>query len=365
MKIGITGAYGQFGWHLRCRLLAEHDIDVRSADRAEFESEQCLAEFVEGCDAIVHLAGVNRASDQEIARKNPELAEQLAKALNETGTKAHVLYASSTQIENDGVYGRAKKQAGEILERCTRKAGLDYSEFVFPHLFGEHARPFYNSVVSTFCHQVAQGESPAVNGNGQVELIHFQDASEMILAAVKNKKRGRLRPSGKVMTVEVLLERITALAGSYKGHIIPDLRDPLNLRLFNTYRSYLYPAFYPQALITHRDDRGALTELVKSDNGGQTFFSTTKPGTTRGNHFHYHKVERFMVVEGRARIKIRRLLTEDKQEFIVSGDEVKFIDMPTLHTHNITNIGANELVTLFWSHEIFDKNNPDTVFEQV
>jgi UDP-2-acetamido-2,6-beta-L-arabino-hexul-4-ose reductase len=151
----------------------------------------------------------------------------------------------------------------------------------------------------------------------------------------------------------------------YAGHVFPDVRDDFDRDLFNTFRSYLYPHRYPTALTLHEDPRGCLFEAVKTHNGGQTFLSTTKPGITRGNHYHTRKIERFLVVSGQAEIRLRRVFDSEVQVFKVSGDQPAYVDMPTLHTHNITNTGSSDLITLFWTHEFYDPNMPDTFFELV
>ncbi len=365
MRIGITGAYGQFGYHLRCRLFIEKDVEIVCAGRETFGNDETLRGFVEHLDAIVHLAGVNRAAEAEVEAANPALARQLVEALEATDSKPHLVYSSTTHIDNDSAYGRSKRKAGDILANWASRVGANCTDFVFPHLFGEYGRPEYNSAVSTFCWKIAKGEKLEINGNGSVELLHFHEASQFILDALRQKQNGQFRPKGTEISVPELARRIDALASSYRNQIVPDLRDPLDLRLFNVYRGFLYPDYYPVKLVTHTDDRGSLTETVKTNNGGQTFFSTTKPGITRGNHFHFHKVERFLVVRGKARISLRKMLTDEVQDFFVSGENLSYIDMPTLHTHEITNIGDEELTTLFWSHEIYDPDNPDTVFDPV
>ncbi len=365
MRVGITGAFGQFGFHLRCRLFVEKDMEVVSVGHEAFADDVRLRDFVSGLDAIVHLAGVNRASEDEVAAANPAIARRLIDALARAKASPHLLYASTTHVDGDTVYGRSKREADRILAAWAEANGAAFSAFVFPHLFGEFGRPHYNSAATTFAWQIANGEAPSVTGNGQVELLHFGDAANLIVEALRSGGGGERRPEGRKLSVSEMAERLQRLATSYVNHVVPDLRDPLDLRLFNVYRSFLYPGHYPVRLSTHADDRGALTETVKSLNGGQSFFSTTRPGVTRGNHFHVHKVERFVVLKGRARISIRRMFDEAIDDFFVSGDALCYIDMPTLCTHAISNIGEEELVTLFWAHEIFDPNNPDTVPEPI
>jgi UDP-2-acetamido-2,6-beta-L-arabino-hexul-4-ose reductase len=167
------------------------------------------------------------------------------------------------------------------------------------------------------------------------------------------------------MRVSEMLARVRDLAAAYAEGVVADLRDPLDLQLFNTYRSYLFPRHYPVPIERHRDPRGSLFEAVRTRHGGQCFLSTTRPGITRGNHYHLRKIERFLVVRGEARIRVRRLFASDVTEFSVRGDEPAYVDMPTLHTHDITNVGDADLLTLFWAHEIFDPAAPDTIPEPV
>ena len=184
-------------------------------------------------------------------------------------------------------------------------------------------------------------------------------------AIIREGVVGDVRVQGHRLTVYALLNTLTGMQELYGQHIIPDLREDLRRDLFNTFRSYLYPQHYPVRLTLHTDPRGSLFEAVKSLNGGQSFMSTTHPGITRGNHYHTRKVERFLVTGGEAEIRLRHLFGQEVQTFRVSGDQPSYVDIPTLHTHNITNVGATTLSTLFWTHELFDPANPDTVAELV
>ena len=364
--VGITGIDGLIGWHLRCRLFSESDAyRVIPADRSTFESEERLDEFVEQCEVIVHLAGMNRGDPEELERTNIALAETLVSAFERTGRQPHLVFSSSTHADGETPYGRSKRKASEIFALWGGRTGGSLANLILPHVFGECGRPFYNSVVSTFCHQVANGQEPVIDNDGQLELLHAQDVAALVLQVIEEEKSGDIRTHGRRVLVSEMLECLRRIAGSYREGVIPKLGDTFNLRLFNTYRSYLFPDYYPVALKLSTDSRGALFEAVKSDHGGQAFMSTTRPGVTRGDHFHFAKVERFLVIHGEALIRIRRLFRDHVEEFRVSGETPVFIDMPTLHTHNITNTGEGELLTLFWSHEIFDPDNPDTYHEPV
>ena len=365
MRLGITGSDGMLGWHLRCYLKQFDDVEVALANRETFADSSALEAFVGDVDAIAHFAGQIRGSDEEIAATNPGLAERLVAACEARGVTPHVVYSSSTHIDGDSVYGASKRRAGDILAAWAERSGARFCNLVLPHVFGERTRPNYNSAVATFAHQLASGEEPVVNSAGKVELLHAQDVAARVLQICRDGETGTSREQGEPLGVSELAERLRHMASSYENLVIPDVRDKLELRLFNQYRQYLFPDFYPRTLQLNSDDRGDLVEVVKNLNGGQAFFSTTKPGITRGNHFHYNKIERFLVLQGQARIEIRQLFSDTVHAFDVSGDTPAFIDMPTLHTHNITNTGDTPLLTLFWAHEIFDPDAPDTVFEPV
>jgi UDP-2-acetamido-2,6-beta-L-arabino-hexul-4-ose reductase len=370
-RIGITGVEGLIGWHLRCFLKTQAGIQVLPANRETFSSPQKLAEFAAGSDAIVHLAGMNRGDDQAIATTNISLTEQLIAACEAGSHKPHVLFASSahvvsaTHANNDTAYSRSKRTCSRLFEEWAGRNAAAFTNLILPHVFGELGKPFYNSVVSTFCHQIAVGKTPEIIHDGELELVHALQLAQEVLSIISARRTGVVTISGIPMTVSVLLEKISAIAQQYRSQIVPDLRSAFDLDLFNTYRSYLYPAYYPVTVHLHSDNRGSLFEAIKSRNGGQSFISTSKPGITRGNHFHMRKVERFCVLGGEAVIRIRRLFSSQVLEFPVSGKTPQYIDIPTLHTHNITNTGPAELTTLFWAHEIFDPKFPDTLIEQV
>ncbi|MDH5761902.1 MAG: NAD-dependent epimerase/dehydratase family protein [Nitrospinota bacterium] len=361
MKIGITGINGLIGWHLRAFLHGQPGVEVIAGDRSTFADETRLENFVSTSDVIVHLAGLNRGDDQEIESTNIELTRSLIAACEQKKHIPHIIFSSSTHIYRDSAYGRSKKIcAQDLREWAARNHGV-FTNLILPHVFGELGKPFYNSVVSTFCHQVANGEEPRIDQDGRLELVHAQEVARRIYELVTSRRNEDVVVSGNPITVSSLLEKIHQLADSYSNHVIPDLRDTFSLDLFNTYRSYLFPGQFPRSIKLHKDNRGELFEACKNLNGGQIFLSTTHPGITRGNHYHLSKVERFLVVRGEAIIRIRRLFHDEIFEYPVSGRNPQYIDIPTLHTHNITNTGDKELLTLFWAHEIFDPNSADTV----
>ncbi len=366
MKVVITGFRGLLGWHLRCRLASVPGLSVGLADRGSFADVKSLAELMADADVVVHLAGVNRGSDDEIETGNLSAAGVLVDALDLAGTRPTVVYSSSIHVDGQSVYGGAKRRAGEVLGDWAGRAGARFVNLVLPHVFGEHARPFYNSVVATFAHQLAGGDSPEVISDSELHLLHAQDVADLVLRLIESETAGDVRPEGFSMTVTQLLGTLSEMDRLYRsGGMIPDLRRPIDVGLFNTYRSYLYPQHYPVGLELRSDDRGRLFEAVRSLTTGQAFISTTHAGIVRGNHYHRRKVERFLVLEGEAEIRIRRLMDDEVRCYSVSGSNPQFVDIPTLHTHNIVNSGTRDLLTMFWANEIFDPTNPDTEAEQV
>jgi UDP-2-acetamido-2,6-beta-L-arabino-hexul-4-ose reductase len=273
-----------------------------------------------------------------------------------------VVFTNSTHIDRDTAYGRSKRQAAQILSDAAPGRLVD---LVLPGIFGEHGRPNYNSVVSTFGYQLAQGADLTINDDSPLELVHAQDVADRVIDAIGERQEGSFGMEGEHTSVVGLADRLTDLSQRYDTGVVPDIDSNYDRALFNTMRSYRYPSRYPTPLDPKSDPRGSLVEVIKADTGGQSFLSWTHPGITRGNHFHRRKVERFVVVGGAARISIRRLGFSDVLHFDVDGDSPVAIDIPTLHTHNITNTGSGTLTTLFWSDEIFDPDQPDTVFEEV
>ena len=371
MKIVITGAGGLLGRHAAVRVHAANcaarfkgtdaPYDLVTLDHAGFDDDAALHGAIAGADAVLHFAGVNRAPGDVVEAANPAIARRLAEACRIAESRPHVVYANSRHATSDTPYGRSKRIAGEIL------SGIDgsYSDLVLPHIFGEGARPRYNNVTATFIETVIAGETPEINHEGRVSLLHAGAAAQAALDAAINRTTGTLRPETHDIAVTDLFALLQQFHANYQANIYPDLGDPFTVALFNSYRAALYPSGFPRPLKLNTDARGTLFEAVKGGGGGQTFLSTTQPGITRGDHFHLNKVERFLVVQGEATIRIRKVLGNEVWEYRVSGDTPAPVDMPTLHTHSIENTGDTELLTLFWTHDLFDPANPDTFAEKV
>lgn len=368
MKIGITGAWGFIGWHLLCYLKTLEGItEVRTTDKKTFTEQGIVKLFVNDLDCIIHLAGVNRADSHELLEGNIRLAEQLVEALIDTNSTPCVVYSSSTYAETSITkYGQGKAKAGNILQKWATENNARLINMIIPHVFGEYGKPFYNSAIATFCHLIVKDEEVTINKGGKLELIHVQDLVERFIKAYLNGSSGTERIQGHLISVEDAAARLQKLYNEYiNNHQLPSLLDHIDRCMFNALRGSFDYDSRVCTPIKHTDNRGWLVETVRAGSGGQCFVSTTKPGITRGNHFHRRKVERFFVLQGKGEIKLRKLFTKKVISYQLDGKNPSYIDIPTLHTHSITNIGDDELITLFWADEFFDPHNSDTYFEQV
>lgn len=367
MKVVVTGASGFLGWHLRLRLRALHpEADVVAVTRGTTPAE--LADAVAGADAVLHCAGHNRGPDAEVEHGNVQLAAGLVDALRRSGSAPCVVYANSIHAGAETPYGRGKAGAADALARWAETAQAVVADVRLPNLYGEHGRPGYNSFVATFAHEVAAGRTPSVDVDRPVPLLHVQDAAQVLIDAWQDGLGGVLEPAAtRTATVSDVLDRLVRFAEVYRADgSIPPLGDRFDVTLFNTLRSAMFPAAYPFRPTRHTDPRGTLVESVRVLGGqGQTFVSTTVPGQRRGDHFHLDKIERFHVVKGRGLIRLRRVLTDEYVEFEVDGETAPIVDMPTGWAHSIENVGDTDLMTIFWAHELFDPERPDTYREVV
>ncbi|MDX2377634.1 NAD-dependent epimerase/dehydratase family protein [Microbacterium sp. LRZ72] len=359
----LTGAGGFLGWHTRVAARA-NDVDTVSLKVGSSFSAPRAAETVSGTERLVHVAGVNRGSDAEVHDGNILFATQVADAIRRADEPPQtIVFANSMQASNSSTYGMAKAAAAEILSRVAEDVDIEFVDVLLPNLFGEHGRPFYNSVTATFCHLLARGEYPAVDHDRELTLLHAQNAADLLLGSVSLESQASLEH---VETVSGLLGRLTEQANLYRRGEVPTVASPFERDLFNTYRAFAFEGHMPFGLARHADERGSFFELIRSHGGtAQSSISTTAPGVTRGDHFHRRKVERFTVVSGSASISLRRLFTDEVVTFQVSGEEPSAVDMPTMWAHNIRNVGAELLYTSFWTNDLFDPVDPDTISEVV
>lgn len=370
-KIGITGQNGFVGSHLYNTLgLFPEEFQSVDFKKEYFENENQLDQFVAECDVIIHLAAMNRhENEQFIYETNVGLAQKLVDSLKRTHSKAHVMISSSTQEERDNLYGKSKREGREALATWAEENGGEITGLIIPNVFGAFGKPFYNSFIATFCHQLTHGETPTIANDGEVKLIYVQELVETIINEIRegnSKAEFFVEPTATKKVSEVL-----SLLNDYKtkyfdGGEIPVINDTFEHNLFNTYRSYIdYKTHYPVKFTQHTDPRGAFVEVIRLGIGGQCSFSTTVPGITRGNHYHTRKIERFAVIKGKALIQLRKIDTDEVLDFYLDGNEPAYVDMPIWYTHNIKNIGEEELYTIFWINEAFNPEDADTYFVEV
>jgi UDP-2-acetamido-2,6-beta-L-arabino-hexul-4-ose reductase len=378
IKIGITGQAGFVGTHLYNTLGLYPDRYERIPfEDAYFQDTNTLENFVKQCDVIIHLAALNRHNDPDVIYKtNIGLVKQLISACKATKSTPHILFSSSTQEERDNLYGKSKKEGRKLFEQWADLNNAKFSGLIIPNVFGPFGNPYYNSVVATFCHQLTHNETPKIDVDGEMKLIYVGELIEVILNKISLCSTVPstvfhcdpfLIPHTYTIKVSELLHILTQFKNDYfQNGMIPDLNNPFERNLFNTLLCYIdHTSFFPFHLKLNTDDRGSFVETVKLNSGGQVSFSTTKPGITRGNHYHTRKAERFAVIKGKARIDIRKIGTNQIFSFTLDGAQPSFVDMPIWYTHNITNIGNEELYTIFWISEHYNPNDPDTFFEEV
>lgn len=374
MRIGITGQSGFIGTHLFNYLGLQGNIERIPFKDEYFQNEKELENFVSKCDAIIHLAALNRHNDSEVIYKmNIFLVKKLIAACESTNATPHILFSSTTQEEKDNLYGKSKKEGRELLEKWAEKNGAPFTGLIIPNVFGPFGNPYYNSFIATFCHQLTHNEQPKIEVDGEVKLIYV---GELIKEFWNQIRENQLNPRHQCSIViphtkEIKVSKVLSLLESYKSNyfekgIIPNLDNEFEKNLFNTFLCYIdHKTFFPFHLKLNTDNRGSFVETVKLHSGGQVSFSTTVPGITRGNHFHTRKAERFAVIKGKARIQLRKIGTEEVLNFELDGTQPSFVDMPIWYTHNITNIGDEDLYTIFWINEHYNAEDGDTFFEQV
>lgn len=370
-KIGITGQNGFVGSYLYNTLgLKPEEFERIHFERDFFDNSEKLDGFVSQCDVIVHLAAMNRHPDPEVIfNNNIELVKKLVTSLEKTNSKAHIIFSSSSQEGKDNLYGKSKKEGREIFSDWAKKSGGKFTGMIIPNVFGPFGKPNYNSFVATFCHKLTHGENPVIDNDGEVKLIYVGELVQEIIDQIETAETKDVYevPHTSVNKVSEVLNKLENYKKLYFNNgEIPELKTKFDLNLFNTFRCYFeIKDHYPVKFTQHTDPRGAFVEVIRLGIGGQCSFSTTVPGITRGNHFHTRKIERFAVIKGKALIQLRKIDTDEVLNFYLDGNEPAYVDMPIWYTHNIKNIGEEELYTIFWINEPFNPEDSDTYFVEV
>ena len=368
MKVLVTGSAGFVARNLCVALSHTQDIDLSSYDGDSPPSY--LASSLSSADIIFHLAGVNRPkSIDEFETGNAVFTVELCRTLLAMGRKPKIVLSSSVQAESDNPYGTSKRAAEAALRDYAQQSGAAGVVYRLKNLFGKWCRPNYNSVTAAFCHNLAHGLPIQISDPFNiVDLTYIDDVVAAFLAELTDLRPG-FRMAAPLPSHEINLGDLAALITSFRDSrrtlVLPDLSQPFVRALHATYLSYLPADAFAYALHIKADERGSLAEWIKQPGVGQIFISHTKPGITRGNHYHHTKVEKFLVVQGDAVIRFRQIQGDQVIEYPVRGEEYKVVDIPPGYTHSIQNVGSGDLVTLFWASEIFDPNRPDTLFEPV
>lgn len=395
MKVLVTGAKGFIGKNVCLELknkgheVFEYDIDCNA--------EQ-LKDWAAKAEYVIHLAGINRPKDEkEFTEGNADFSAQLCECLKEAGSKAKISMTSSIQAALGNAYGNSKIAGENALFNYEKETGNKVYVFRLPNIYGKWCRPNYNSMVATFCNNIACNLEIQINDeNAIVPLLYIDDLAQILIEIGEGKEPEILTkedlkdlapkatceqielacpegntyykagPVDKVSVGEVanILRRFKA-SRSKDSLEIANMKDGFEKKLYSTFLSYLPEEDFAYSLKMNVDDRGSFTELLKSEERGQVSVNVAKPGITKGNHWHHSKNEKFIVVSGKASIKFRKIGTDKVIEYIVDENEIKVVDIPTGYTHNITNIGDKDLVTIMWANEKFDPEHPDTFFEVV
>jgi UDP-2-acetamido-2,6-beta-L-arabino-hexul-4-ose reductase len=319
---------------------------------------------------VFHLAGINRPkNDEEFYTGNTGLTEDLCSALSRLGNFPKIVFASSIQAELQNPYGMSKRYAEDALRRFSEETGASCMVYRLKNLFGKWCRPNYNSVTATFCHNISHGLPIHISDQErEIELTYIDDLVEAFVSELHTEIPGfRFAPPlpSTSVTLGQLAEKIRTFRDSRSTLQLPDFSNAFDRYLYATYLSYLDGEDFGYSLKVRSDERGSLAEILKSPSMGQVFVSRTRPGVTRGDHYHHTKTEKFIVVQGEAVIRFRHIESEQIIEHCVRGEDFRVLDIPPGYTHSIENTGRDELVTLFWASEILDPEEPDTYFDPV
>lgn len=394
MKVLVTGARGFVGRNLVVMLGKQADVEIIGYDLGDPSS--VLDEGLAQADVIFHLAGVNRPEKPEdFATGNAGFTQAICDSLISLKRTPLIILSSSIQAALDNPYGVSKRAAEDALIKYSGQTGARVVIFRMKNVFGKWCRPNYNSGVATFCHNIARNLPITISDRGnEVNLVYVDDVCAAMMEAAgilapdykhfvpaEGSAFADITPSFQI-TLGALVDTITAFKNSRFSLQVPAFNDPFVYRLYATYLSYLEENNFAYGLDIKTDNRGSLAEFLKSPSFGQIFVSRTKPGITRGHHYHHTKTEKFMVVEGEGIVRFRKIdkqamgdgreaigdrrwAMEDIIEYRVRGEEFRVVDIPPGYTHSIENVGPGEMVTLFWSNQVFDAENPDTFFEEV
>ncbi|MEH7344985.1 capsular polysaccharide biosynthesis protein CapF [Bacillus sp. JJ1532] len=369
MKILVTGAGGFVGKNLIYELKNKGYNDIFEFTRDSDYS--CLEKYTKECDFVFHLAGVNRPQEEnEFMEGNFGSISKLLELLKKHSNKAPVLFTSSIQAEKDNPYGRSKKAGEDLLFNYYNETDAKVYIYRLPNLFGKWSKPNYNTVVATFCHNIARDLDIKINNPDiELNLCYIDDVLEEFIRALEGNPTMQDDQCVVPVTHNIKLGELAEIIKSFKESrlnlSIPNMEDGLTKKLYSTYLSFLPEDQFSYDLKMNLDNRGSFTEFMRTSERGQVSVNVSKPGVAKGNHWHHTKNEKFLVVSGDGLIRFRRIDSEEIIEYRVSGKKLQVVDIPTGFTHSIVNVGKSDLVTIMWANECFDPEKPDTYFVEV
>lgn len=370
MKILITGSDGFVGRNLTAQLRNQGYNNLLLYDVSTDPS--LLDAYASECDFVFHLAGVNRPQDPaEFMVGNFGFTSVLLDSLRRHSNKAPVLITSSTQAALENPYGLSKRAGEDLMRNYAAETGSKVFIFRLPNVFGKWCRPNYNSAVATFCHNIARNLPVQINDPSVVmKLVYIDDVVKAFIQCLESTDRvvsDSFEEVSPVHTIELgrIVELIHSFRDSRTTLQVPDMGDAFTKKLYSTYLSYLPADEFSYPLRMNIDERGSFTEFLKSPERGQVSVNISRPGITKGNHWHHTKNEKFLVVSGQGVIRFRKIDSEEIVEYFVSGEKLEVVDIPVGYTHNIQNLGSTDMVTVMWVNEVFDRSNPDTFFVEV
>lgn len=368
MKVLVTGAKGFIGRNLVTTLKQDTNLEVIEIDIEQSDEE--LKQATLESEFIFHLAGVNRPKDErEFFEGNTGLTETIIETLKQHQKKTPILITSSIQADLDNAYGQSKKAAEDALKNYSQETGANSYIYRLPNVFGKWCRPNYNSAVATFCHKIARDEEIWVNDRSiSLKLVYIDDVVRCFIETMKSQPKTTdylevtpVHPA----TLGEIVDLLVSFKESRENRTVAKMDDPLAKKLYSTYLSYLPENQFSYPLQMNIDHRGSFTEFIKTPDRGQVSVNISKPGITKGNHWHHTKNEKFLVVSGSGVIRFRGIDCDEVIEYFVSGEKLEVVDIPVGYTHNIENLGTTDMVTIMWCNECFNPQNPDTVFLEV
>ena len=368
MRVLVTGANGFIGKNLLLHFQENSAFDLVPFTREHNIDD--LPVLLEGIDWVFHLAGINRPQyPEEFVTGNTGLTEQLCAAIKCSGRKVPVVYTSSIQVDRDNDYGSSKLAAEDALLALRQDTGSPVFIYRLPNVFGKWARPNYNSAVATFCHNVARDLPIQINDpSAVIRLVYVDDVVDSFMALLTDVESFNTRfYSGFVevapeyhISVGELADQLYRFKSTRNNLVTEPVGTGLVRALYSTYVSYLPPEHFTYPVQQHGDARGVFVEMLKTQDSGQFSFFTAHPGITRGGHYHHSKTEKFLVIRGKACFRFRHMLTGDFYELYTSGEKSEIVETVPGWTHDITNVGDDELICMLWANEIFDREKPDT-----